>query len=59
MDLMNERQWKRWDVVERVNQGQLTMGEAATICGLSIRQLRPPPSGRQKKRPTSTLYAKP
>lgn len=40
MELMSERQWKRWNVVERVNQGTLTMREAATICGLSIRQLR-------------------
>jgi hypothetical protein len=39
MDLMSERQWKRWDVVGRVNGGKLTMAEAARICGISLRQL--------------------
>jgi hypothetical protein len=40
MDLMSERQWKRWDVIGRVNAAKLTMMEAARICGLSIRELR-------------------
>jgi hypothetical protein len=39
MDLMSERQWKRWDVIGRVNAGKLTMAEAAKICGMSLRQL--------------------
>jgi transposase len=39
MDLMSERQWKRWDVIGRVNAGKLTMAEAAKICGISLRQL--------------------
>jgi hypothetical protein len=39
MDLMSERQWKRWDVIGRVNAEKLTMAEAARICGLSLRQL--------------------
>jgi transposase len=39
MDLMSERQWKRWDVIGRVNGGKLTMAEAAKICGISLRQL--------------------
>lgn len=37
---MSERQWKRWDVVGRVNAGKLTMNEAAKICGISVRQVR-------------------
>lgn len=37
---MSERQWKRWDVMARVNAGKLTMNEAARICGISVRQLR-------------------
>ncbi len=40
MDLMSERQWKRWDAVGRVNAEKLTLREAAAICGISIRQLR-------------------
>lgn len=36
---MSERQWKRWDVIGRVNGGKLTMAEAAKICGISLRQL--------------------
>ena len=39
MDLMSERQWKRWDVIGRVNAEKLTMAEAARIGGLSLRQL--------------------
>src|SRR5438552_2917222 len=38
--LMSERQWKRWDVVERVNGKWLTMTQAAQICGVSVRQFR-------------------
>lgn len=37
---MSERQWKRLDVVERVGAGALTTGEAATVLGLSTRQVR-------------------
>src|SRR5229473_7629579 len=40
MELMSERQWKRWDAIGRVNAEKLTMEEAAQICGLSLRQLR-------------------
>jgi hypothetical protein len=40
MDLMSERQWKRWDAIGRVNAERLTMSEAARICGISLRQLR-------------------
>ena len=39
MDLMSERQWKRWDVIGRVNAEKLTMADAARICGISLRQL--------------------
>ena len=39
MDLMSERQWKRWDVIGRVNTERLTMAEGARICGISLRQL--------------------
>ena len=37
---MSERQWKRWDVIGRVNAERLTMVDAARICGISLRQLR-------------------
>jgi hypothetical protein len=40
MELMSERQWKRWDVIGRVNAERLTMVDAARICGISLRQLR-------------------
>lgn len=37
---MSIMQWKRWDAVERVSKGELTMEEAARIVGLSPRQMR-------------------
>lgn len=37
---MSERQWKRWDAVERLERGALTTGEAAEVLGLSVRQVR-------------------
>jgi hypothetical protein len=40
MDLMSERQWKRWDTVARVVAGKLTMREAARLLRVSVRQLR-------------------
>jgi len=40
MELMSEGQWKRWDAVARVAAGKLTVGEAARVLGLSVRQVR-------------------
>src|SRR3982750_4833609 len=40
MELMSERQWKRWDAVARVAAGKLTTQQAATVLGLTVRQLR-------------------
>jgi winged helix-turn helix protein len=40
MELMAERQWKRWDAVARLGAGKLTMSEAARALGLSLRQVR-------------------
>jgi hypothetical protein len=40
MDLMSERQWKRWDVVARINAGKLTVAMGARLVGLSARQMR-------------------
>lgn len=37
---MAEWQWKRWDAVTRLSAGKLSGREAATILGLSVRQLR-------------------
>ncbi len=37
---MSIRQWKRWDAIERVGRGELAMGEAAQIVGLSKRHMR-------------------
>lgn len=37
---MSERQWKRLDVVERLNSGALTYREAERLVGVSERQLR-------------------
>lgn len=37
---MAEWQWKRWDAVARLGAGKLTMREAATLLGLSVRQVR-------------------
>lgn len=40
MDLMRERQWKRWDTVARLAAGKLTMREGARLLRLSVRQVR-------------------
>jgi hypothetical protein len=40
MELMSERQWKRWDAIGRVNAEKLTMKEGAQLGGVSLRQLR-------------------
>lgn len=37
---MSERQWKRWDAMARVAAGRLSMAEAATVLGISVRQVR-------------------
>jgi hypothetical protein len=37
---MAEGQWKRWEAIERVSAGKLTMQEAAMGLGLSVRQVR-------------------
>ena len=36
---MSEENWKRLDIVKRAGQGKLTKGEAATVLGLSVRQV--------------------
>jgi hypothetical protein len=40
MDTMAEWQWKRWDVLQRLAGGKVTMNEAAQVLRLSIRQVR-------------------
>src|SRR5947199_5652007 len=40
MELMSEGQWKRWNAVARLTVGKLTVGEAARVLGLSVRQVR-------------------
>src|SRR6266403_2106956 len=40
MDTMAEWQWKRWDVLQRLARGRLTMREAAQVLRLSVRQVR-------------------
>jgi len=40
MDRMSARQWKRLDVVERLEQGKVGTGAAAQMLGLSTRQVR-------------------
>lgn len=37
---MSERSWRRVDVLERLEKGVLTVGEAATVLGLSDRQVQ-------------------
>ena len=37
---MSERQWKRLDAVERLEQGKLGVGAVAQVLGLSTRQVR-------------------
>ena len=37
---MSEGQRKRWDAVARLTAGKLTVGEAARVLGLSVRQVR-------------------
>lgn len=40
MKLMSKKQWKRLDVMERVEKGKWTVVEAAQVLGLSERQVR-------------------
>lgn len=40
MELMSKKQWKRLDVMERVEKGKWTVVEAAQALGLSERQVR-------------------
>lgn len=40
MELMSEFEWRRVDVLERLEKGALTVGEAATVLGLSKRQVQ-------------------
>jgi hypothetical protein len=40
MELMSERQWKRWEAVARLGAGKLTTAEAARVLQLSVRQVR-------------------
>jgi hypothetical protein len=40
MELMTERQWKRWDAIARLAAGRLTMQDAATVLGISVRHVR-------------------
>lgn len=40
MDRMSGKQWKRLDAVRRIRDGELTIGEAARVLGLSVRQAR-------------------
>lgn len=37
---MTERAWKKLDAVRRIDRGELTVGEAAQVLGLSPRQVR-------------------
>lgn len=37
---MSQKQWKRLDAVERLEQGKLTGAEGAQVLGLSVRQVR-------------------
>jgi transposase len=40
MELMSEQSWRRVDVLKRLEKGVLTVGEAATVLGLSDRQVQ-------------------
>jgi transposase len=40
MELMSEETWRRVEVLERLEQGELTVGEAARVLGLSERQVQ-------------------
>ena len=40
MELMSQEQWKRLDVLRRLEAGALSRGEAAQVLGLSKRQVR-------------------
>lgn len=37
---MSERQWRRLDVVERIERGEMTIAEGATALGISTRQMK-------------------
>ncbi len=37
---MSERQWKRWEAMERIERGALTGREAAELLGICERQVR-------------------
>ncbi len=40
MDKMSEQQWKRLDLVKRLDRGLLTVAEAGVIAGITERQMR-------------------
>jgi transposase len=40
MEKMSQQQWKRMDVLKRLEHGALTVGEAAQVLGLSHRQVQ-------------------
>jgi AraC-like DNA-binding protein len=40
MELMSQEQWRRLDVLRRIEAGGLTRAEAARVLGLSKRQVR-------------------
>jgi transposase len=40
MDRMSQRQWKKLDAMQRLQRGELKMGEAAGVLGLSRRHVR-------------------
>lgn len=37
---MSEKQWRRLDVVERIERGEMTIAEGATALGISTRQMK-------------------
>jgi hypothetical protein len=37
---LNEKQWRRLDVVERIERGEMTIAEGATALGISARQMK-------------------
>jgi len=53
---MSQKQWKRLDMVRRVDSGSLTVGEAAQVLGLSRRQVQRLRRAVQRKGPGGVVH---
>lgn len=53
---MSVGQWKRFEAVERIAKGELTVGQAAQVLGLSARQVRRVRRAVKKRREQGVVH---